>query len=114
MADQMILKMQLITNVHKSLLENVKHAQRKQRKVYATRKMLQTFEGFTKNTKIKMHRPRKKRSLFSNWRDHTSLLITKMARDFRNKIMATECVFSKISRGSFGNGQEGIHNCICL
>jgi len=31
-----------------------------------------------------------------------------MAKVFRNKIMAAECVFSKISRGSVGNGQEGI------
>ncbi len=66
MADQMILEMQLIGSVHKFLLENVEHVQRKQRKVYAARKGLQTFEDFTKNTKVKMRRPRKKRSLFSN------------------------------------------------
>ncbi len=47
-------------------------------------------------------------------RDHTSLLITKMARDFKIKIMVVECVFSKISRGNVGNSQEGICNCICL
>jgi hypothetical protein len=39
-AKQMILKMQLIVNVHKTLLENVEHAQRKQRKVYAAKKGL--------------------------------------------------------------------------
>jgi hypothetical protein len=44
---QMILKMQLIASVHKTLLENVEQAQKRQRKVYATRKGLQTFEGFT-------------------------------------------------------------------
>jgi hypothetical protein len=33
----MILKMRLIASVHKTLLENVEHAQRKQRKVYASR-----------------------------------------------------------------------------
>jgi hypothetical protein len=57
MVEQMILKMQLIANVHKNLLENVEEAQRKQRKVYATRKGLQTFEGFTKNAKVKMRKP---------------------------------------------------------
>jgi len=67
MADNMILKMQLITNVHKYLLENVEHAQRKQRKVYATRKGLQTFDGFVENTKVKMCRPGRKRSLLNNW-----------------------------------------------
>jgi hypothetical protein len=67
MVEQMILKMQLIANVHKTLLENVEQAQKRQRKVYAAKKGLQTFEGFTENAKVKMRRPRKKRSLFSNW-----------------------------------------------
>ncbi len=65
--EQMILKMWLIASVHKTLLENVEHAQRKQRKVYVARKGLQTFEGFIENAKVKMCRPRKKRTLFSNW-----------------------------------------------
>jgi hypothetical protein len=47
-------------------------------------------------------------------RDHTFLLITKMARDFKSKIMAIECVFSKISRGNVGNNQKGICNCIYM
>jgi hypothetical protein len=63
----MILKMWLIASVHKTLLENVEHAQKRQRKVYATRKGLQTFESFIENAKIKMRRPGKKRSLLSNW-----------------------------------------------
>jgi hypothetical protein len=37
-----------------------------------------------------------------------------MARDFRNKIMVAECVFSNISKDSVGNGQEGIYNYIYL
>jgi hypothetical protein len=28
--------------------------------------------------------------------------------------MAAKYLFSKISRGSVGNGQKGIYNCICL
>ncbi len=67
MANQMILKMQLIASVHKSLFENVEHVQRKQMKVYVARKGLQTFEGFTKNTKVKIHKPGKKRSLLNKW-----------------------------------------------
>ncbi len=63
---QMILEMQLIASVHKTLLKNVEHAQRKQKKVYAITKGLQTFESFTKNAKVKMRKPRKKRSLLSN------------------------------------------------
>lgn len=63
----MILKMQMITNVHKTLLENVEQAQKRQRKVYVVRKGLQTFEGFIENAKVKMRRPGKKRSLLSNW-----------------------------------------------
>jgi hypothetical protein len=45
-------------------------------------------------------------------KDPTSLLITMMGKDLKNKTMAVEYVFSKISRGNVGNGQEGI--CICL
>ncbi len=67
MAEQVIHKMQLIASVHKTLLENVEHAQRRQRKVYVAKKGLQTFEGFTKNAKVKMCKLGKKRSLFSNW-----------------------------------------------
>ncbi len=55
--------------MHEFLLENVEHAQRKQRKVYATRKGFQTFEGFIENTKIKMRRPGKKRYIFVDYKD---------------------------------------------
>jgi hypothetical protein len=47
-------------------------------------------------------------------KDHTSLLSTKIARDFKNKIIEIECVFSKISTDNVGNGQERIYNCIYL
>jgi hypothetical protein len=47
-------------------------------------------------------------------KDRTSLLGTKMERDFKNKIMAAKCVFSKISKDNVGNGQGRICNCICL
>ncbi len=35
MVEQMINKMQLVVNIHKTLLENVEQAQKKQWKVYA-------------------------------------------------------------------------------
>jgi hypothetical protein len=37
--------------------------------VYTARKGLQTFEGFTENTKIKMHRLGKKRYIFVDYKD---------------------------------------------
>jgi len=40
----------------------------------------------------------------------TFLLIIKMGRDFKNKIVAPEYVFSKISRNNIGNVQEGIYS----
>jgi hypothetical protein len=40
MIEQLIHKMHLIVSMHKSLLENVKQAQNKQRKVYVTHKGL--------------------------------------------------------------------------
>ncbi len=55
--------MQLIASVHKTLLENVEHAQRRQKKVFIVRKGLQTLESFT----VKMHKLGKKRSLINNW-----------------------------------------------
>jgi hypothetical protein len=62
-------------------------------KVYVAKTGLQTFEGFTENAKVKMWRLGDHCSIIG--KDHTSLLNTKMTRDFRNKIMAVECVFSK-------------------
>ncbi len=47
-------------------------------------------------------------------RDSTSLLITKMGKDIKNKTMAVKYAFSKISRGSLGNGQKGICNYIYM
>ncbi len=58
--------MKLITSKHKSMLENVEHAQRKQIKVYDAKKGLQTFEGFEENNKVEMCRPMKKKSLLGN------------------------------------------------
>jgi len=53
MVEQMINKMQLVVNIHKTLLENVEQAQKKQWKVYAVWKRLQLFEGFEEgDTKI--------------------------------------------------------------
>jgi hypothetical protein len=114
MAEQMILKMQLIASVHKTLLENVEQAQRRQRKVYVARKRLQTFEGFTENAKVKMRRPRKKRSLLSNWEGPYFFVDYKDGKGFQEQIMAIKCVFSKISMDNVGNGQGGICKCICL
>jgi hypothetical protein len=37
--------MKLIISIHENVLFNVKHAQQKQKKTYATRRGKQTFEG---------------------------------------------------------------------
>jgi len=74
-------------------------------------KPLQALQKIPKSTCVDLER---KDHCSLTRRDPTSLLITKMARDFRNKTMATKYVFSKISRGSVGNDQEGICNYICL
>jgi hypothetical protein len=72
--------------------------------VYATRKGLQTFEGFIENAKIKMRRLGKKRSLLSNWEGPYFFVEYKDAKGLKNKIMAAECVFSKMSTDNVGNG----------
>jgi hypothetical protein len=48
------------------MLENVEHAQRKQKMIYVAKKGFQTFEGFTENNKVKVRKLGKKISLFSN------------------------------------------------
>jgi hypothetical protein len=37
-----------------------------------------------------------------------------MERDLKNKTMVAKYAFSKILRGSVGNGQKGICNYICM
>ncbi len=64
---QMVQKMQLIAVLHRSLLENVEHAQKKQRKTHIICKGLHTFDGFESNNKVKMHRLGKNKSLMWNW-----------------------------------------------
>lgn len=58
--------MEVIANVHKSLLENIEQVRKKQRKVYATRKGLQIFDGFDENNKVKMCKLGKKKPLVRN------------------------------------------------
>ncbi len=68
MAEQMIWKMQLIYGICKSLLENVEQAQKKQHKVYASRKGLQLFTDFEEEgVQIKMQKPSKKKNLAGSW-----------------------------------------------
>jgi len=110
----MILKMQLIASVHKSLIENVEHAQRKQKNVYVARKGLQTFEGFAKNSKVKMHRLGKKILLFSNWEGPYIFIDYKDGKGSQKQDHGSKYAFSNISRGTVGNGQEGICNYIWL
>jgi hypothetical protein len=99
MADQMILKMQLIASVHKSLLENVEHVQRKQMKVYVARKGLQTFEGFTKNTKVKIHKPGKKRSLLSKWEGSYIFVDYKDGKGFQEQDHGSRmCILKDLKR----------------
>ncbi len=51
--------MHLVSSIHKSSLKNVKQAQKKQCKFYASRKGLQMFEGFEgEGMKVKLQKPR--------------------------------------------------------
>ncbi len=66
MVKQMIHKMHLIAGVHKSRLENVEQAQKRQRKIYIVHKGFQTFDGIKENNKVKMCKLGKKRYLINN------------------------------------------------
>jgi hypothetical protein len=60
--------MKLIANIHENVLFNVKHAQQKPKKTYATRRGKQTFEGLVVGqTLVKMKKSGKKKALTSNW-----------------------------------------------
>jgi len=43
--EQFLQKMKLIASIHDNVLFNVKQTQQKQKKIYATRRGKQTFEG---------------------------------------------------------------------
>ncbi len=65
---QFFQKMKLIANIHENVLFNVKQAQKKQKKTYATKKGKQTFEGLVVGqTMVKMKKPRKNKTLISSW-----------------------------------------------
>jgi hypothetical protein len=65
---QFLQKMKLIASIRENVLLNVKQAQKKQNKTYATRKGKQTFEALVvEQTMVKMKKPRKKKALTSNW-----------------------------------------------
>lgn len=58
----MVKKMELVANLHESLLENLEHAQKKQRKTNFTKKGCMMFVGFDeKKVWIKMQKLEKKR-----------------------------------------------------
>ncbi len=68
MFEQMIQKLQLISNIYKFVLENVEQAEKKQHKVYASQKGLQFFEGFQRgDVKVKRQKLCKKKNLVGSW-----------------------------------------------
>ncbi len=68
MSEQMVQKFQLISSIHKFVLENVEQAQKKQHKVNASQKGLQFFEGFERrDVKVKSQKLGKKKNLVGSW-----------------------------------------------
>jgi hypothetical protein len=60
--------MKLIASIHENVLLNVKQAQQKQKRTYATKKGNQTFKRLVVGqTMVKMKKPRKKKALTSSW-----------------------------------------------
>jgi hypothetical protein len=67
-AEQFMQKVRLIASIHENVLLNVEHAQKKQKRAYATRKGKQTFEGLIAGeTMVKMKKPGKKKALTASW-----------------------------------------------
>jgi hypothetical protein len=68
MAEQFMQKVTLIAGIHEIVLLNVEHAQKKQKRAYATRKGKQVFEGLNAGeTMVKMRKPGKKKTLIASW-----------------------------------------------
>lgn len=68
MALQMVSKMELVVQLHESLLENVDQAQKKHKKTYASRKGHIMFQSFgDEKVLMKMKKPRKNKSLLASW-----------------------------------------------
>ncbi len=68
LAAQFLEKVELIASIHKSVLINVEHAQKKQRSTYASKKGKHMFEGLIAGeTMVKMKKPGKKRALAASW-----------------------------------------------
>ncbi len=58
----------MIASIHENVLLNVGHAQKKQKRAYATRKGKQAFEGLVAGeTMVKMKKPEKKKALTASW-----------------------------------------------
>jgi hypothetical protein len=104
----------LIASVHKFLLENVEHVKGNKERCMLLERGFKPLKALLKIPKSRCTNLERKDHCSVTRRDPTSLLITKMARGFKNKIVATKYVFSKILRVSVGNCQEGIFNYICL
>jgi hypothetical protein len=67
-AAQFLEKVNLIANIHESVLLNVEHAQKRQRSTYANRKGKHLFEGLIAGeTMVKMKRLSKKHALATSW-----------------------------------------------
>jgi len=67
-AEQFMQKVKLIANIHENVLLNVKQAQQKQKRAYATRKGKRAFEGLVVGeTMVKMKKPGKKKALTAGW-----------------------------------------------
>jgi hypothetical protein len=56
--------MELIASIHENVLLNVEQAQKRQRKIYASRRGIHLFEGLVARvTMVKMKKPGKRRAL---------------------------------------------------
>ncbi len=67
-AAQFLQKVELIVSIHDNVLPNVEHAQKQQKKIYATRRGKYLYEGLIAGqTMVKMKKPGKRRALTASW-----------------------------------------------
>jgi hypothetical protein len=67
--------------------------------VYVARKGLQTFEDFTENTKVKMHKLGKKRLLLNNWEGPYFFVDYKVGKGFQEQYHGNKMCIHKDLKG---------------
>ncbi len=102
--------MELVAQLHQSLLDNVDQVQKKQHKTYVARGGWLLFVGFKVGDNwVKMKKGKKWKNLVRrnlHLPIGKCLWVIKMKREIKTKMKVAKYAFSKIRKSGFGKGQK--------